>query len=155
MTITNKAFRKAMKEAGLGKVELCKNEDYFYIYSEDEETMNRILSLESTMILCHAFKDMSIESWVETISDMLEDGFHLDDLVADLWEANTKLPRGMKIEEKSSFYPTTHPGFCINLPGTGDISASEALTYAENIRKAVDLTNELDNKYKGKKVIYR
>ena len=72
MTITNKAFREAMKKAGLEKVELCKNGDYFYICSEDEETSLWIIgTVKENMIPAHAFKDLSINQWVEEIKDLL------------------------------------------------------------------------------------
>ena len=74
MTITNEAFRKAMKEAGLEKVQLEKNGSYFYIWSDDETASSIILALESNSILTHAFKDMSIQEWVETIKAMMNEG---------------------------------------------------------------------------------
>ena len=153
MTITNKAFREAMKEAGLEKVELCKNGNYFYIYSEDEETSLFIISsVEENMILCHAFKDMTVDGWVDTIKRML--GFYTDDLTADLWKANTELTEGLMIYEKSTSY-TFHPGFELSIPGQGQVSASRALDYAEAIEKAVEILNQLNDKYKGRKLLYR
>lgn len=82
MTITNKAFRNAMENAGLADVQLEKNGCYFYIWSDDEETANLILKLESTSILTHAFKDMSVEEWVETIKAMMKEAreAYYDDL---------------------------------------------------------------------------
>ena len=153
MTIRNKAFREAMNKAGLGKIELCKNGDYFYIYSEDEETEYLILSsVEDNMILCHAFSDMTIDGWVDLIKGMI--GFYTDDLTADLWEANTELTEGLMIYEKSTYY-TFHPGFELSIPGQGQVSASRALDYAEAIEKAVGILNKLNDKYKGRKLLYR
>ena len=153
MTITNKAFRQAMEKAGLGKIELCKNKNYFYIYSEDEETEYLILSsVEDNMILCHAFSDMTIDGWVDLIKGMI--GFYADEVTADLWEANTELTEGLMIYEKSTYY-TFHPGFELSLPGQGQVSASRALDYAEAIERAVVILNQLNDKYKGRKLLYR
>ena len=153
MTITNKAFREAMKEAGLEKVELCKNGNYFYIYSEDEETSLFIISsVEENMILCHAFKDMTVDGWVDTIKRML--GFYTEDVTADLWEANRQLEYGIQINEKNSFY-RFHPGFELSIPGAGNVSASRALDFTEAIERAVVILNQLNDKYKGRKLLYR
>ena len=154
MTITNKAFRKAMEEAGLGKVELCKNKDYFYIYSEDEGTMNQILSLESTMILCHAFNDMTVEGWVDVISKMLDKGFSYEEIRDDLYNANSKLSDGLKIYEAYSCY-TYFPGFKLNIPSLGDVTADIALMFAYEIKEAVEILNQLNDKYRGRKLIFK
>ena len=152
MTITNKAFRQAMEKAGLGKIELCKNKNYFYIYSEDEKMMNEILSrVENNMILCHAFNDMTVDGWVDAIRSLF--GYERDELASDLWKANTELPKGIMIFEKSTIY-TYHPGFVLNLPATGNINADRALDFAEEIQKAVLLLNQLNNKYKGRKIFF-
>ena len=74
MTIKNKAFRKAMEKAGLGAVQLEKNEGYFWIWSEDDEMSDKILSLESDSILVESFYHLSIKDWVETIREMIEEG---------------------------------------------------------------------------------
>ena len=71
MTINNKAFREAMKEAGLEKVQLEKGNGYFYIYSDDEETALQIAGLYDNCILCNSFKDQSIESWISDIKALL------------------------------------------------------------------------------------
>lgn len=74
MTVRNRAFRKAMEKAGLGKVQLEKNEGYFWIWSEDPEMGNAIMSLDSQSIYVYAFNHMSIEDWVETIKEMVKEG---------------------------------------------------------------------------------
>lgn len=152
MTITNKAFRQAMENAGLGKIELCKNGDYFYIYSEDEATMDEILSrVETNMILCHAFSDMTVEGWVDAIRNLF--GYDKDELNSDIQKVNSELPEGIRIFEKSTIY-TYHPGFELNLSATGNISADRALDYVEEIEKAVNKLNWLNNKYRGRKIIF-
>ena len=71
MTITNKAFRTAMKEAGLEKVQLEKGNGYFWIWSDDEELADRIASIYDNCILCNSFKDQSIENWIDDIKALL------------------------------------------------------------------------------------
>lgn len=71
MTITNKAFRDAMKEAGLEKVQLEKNGTYFYIWSDDEEVAEYIASQYFSSILVHAFKDLTVSEWIEEIKQLL------------------------------------------------------------------------------------
>lgn len=72
MTINNKAFRKAMKEAGLEKVQLEKGNGYFYIWSDDEETAFCIAGLYSSSIMVNSFKHLSIEKWINEIKDLFE-----------------------------------------------------------------------------------
>lgn len=73
MTITNKAFRKAMKEAGLEKVQLEKGEGYFYIWSDDEETALKIARLYDNMIMVNSFNQLPIVVWIHEIKELLED----------------------------------------------------------------------------------
>lgn len=79
MTIKNEAFRKAMEKAGLGAVQLEKNEGYFWIWSDDSEMNNAIMSLDSQSIYVYAFNHMSIEDWVKTIKEMIEEGIRRQD----------------------------------------------------------------------------
>lgn len=74
MTINNKAFRNAMKEAGLEKVQLEKGNGYFWIWSDDEELALEIAGLYDNCILCNSFKDQSIEAWIEDIKNLLNEG---------------------------------------------------------------------------------
>ena len=71
MTITNKAFREAMKEAGLEKVQLEKGNGYFYIWSDDEETAFYIAGLYSTSIMVNSFNQLKIETWIKEIKQLL------------------------------------------------------------------------------------
>lgn len=71
MRITNKAFRNAMKEAGLEKVQLEKGNGYFWIWSDDKELGDKIASIYDNAILCNSFKDQSIENWIEDIKALL------------------------------------------------------------------------------------
>lgn len=73
MTITNKAFRKAMKEAGLERVQLEKGEGYFYIWSDDEETALKIAGLYDNMIMVNSFNQLPIVVWIHEIKELLED----------------------------------------------------------------------------------
>lgn len=73
MTITNKAFRKAMKEAGLERVQLEKGEGYFYIWSDDEETALKIAGLHDNMIMVNSFNQLPIVVWIHEIKELLED----------------------------------------------------------------------------------
>lgn len=154
MTITNRSFRKAMSEAGLGKIELCKDNGYFWIYSEDNETANMILDrVEDNMILCNSFKDMTIDGWVSTIKDMI--GFDCADMTADLFRANSELrDKNITIEENGSGFYKFHPGFILNIGASGPVSADRALDRVEDINRAVELLNTLNNRYKHKKVFY-
>ena len=79
MTVRNKAFRKAMEKAGLDKVQLEKNEGYFWIWSDDSEMNNAIMLLDSQSIYVYAFNHMSIEDWVKTIKEMIEEGMRRQD----------------------------------------------------------------------------
>lgn len=76
MTITNKAFRNAMENAGLEKVQLEKETTwgYFYLWSNDETIAHVIAGIFDNAINTHAFKDMSVEEWVETIKAMMQEG---------------------------------------------------------------------------------
>lgn len=71
MTITNKAFRKAMKKAGLEKVQLEKGNGYFYIWSDDEETAFYIAGIEDNSILVNSFNHLKIETWIKEIKQLL------------------------------------------------------------------------------------
>lgn len=72
MTIVNQSFRNAMKKAGLEKIQLEKNGNYFYIWSDDKEVSEYLASQYYTSILVHAFKDLTIQQWIEEISLLLE-----------------------------------------------------------------------------------
>lgn len=72
MTITNKAFRTAMKEAGLEKVQLEKGNGYFWIWSDDKELGIELAGI-SDVILCNSFKDQSIWSWIEDIKNLISE----------------------------------------------------------------------------------
>lgn len=67
MTIKNKKFRKAMKEAGLESVQLEKGYGYFWIWSTDEEMSDLILSKECSSIYVNDFNHQSIDKWVHDI----------------------------------------------------------------------------------------
>ena len=67
MTIKNKKFRKAMKEAGLESVQLEKGNGYFWIWSTDEEMSDLILSKECSSIYENDFNHQSIDKWVHDI----------------------------------------------------------------------------------------
>ena len=154
MTVTNKAFRQAMEKAGLGKIELCKNRNYFYIYSEDEDTMFRILSeVENNMILCHAFNDMTIDGWIDTIKRLF--GFYHEDLMKVLTSVNNDLANmGMKIEELGSFY-TYHPGFTLSVAGRGGLNVVGISRLAEGLQEASRTLDSLNDVYKGRKILFR
>lgn len=65
MTITNKAFRKAMEKAGMSHIQLQKGDGYFYIWSERKGE-----TFEEDMILLNSFCHQSIEDWVKDIADL-------------------------------------------------------------------------------------
>lgn len=58
MRISNKKFRAAMRQAGLEKIELCKDAGQFYIYSDDQDTEDKIARLPSSSITVYKFSDM-------------------------------------------------------------------------------------------------
>ena len=72
MTIKNKAFRKAMQAEGLECIQLEKGNGYFYLWSTNMEIAIELASLESTSILCNAFKHQTIEQWIADIKSILE-----------------------------------------------------------------------------------
>lgn len=152
MTIKNKAFRKAMEKAGLGAVQLEKGDGYFWIWSDDDEMSDRILSLESNSILVVSFKYRSIEGWVKEIKELL--GFHTPELLSDLHEANLKIVNwGVSIVEKESFYTTYHPGFIMKTCAVSFSNEEELEAYMKALKEAKKLTEELNQKYKNRRVI--
>lgn len=74
MTIRGSVFRKAMKKAGLEKVQLERNNGYFWIWSDDPEMSDIIMSLDSQSIYVYAFNHMTVHEWVATIKSMIEEG---------------------------------------------------------------------------------
>lgn len=152
MTIKNKAFREAMEKAGLGAVQLEKEEGYFWIWSEDDEMSDRILSLESDSILVESFNHLSIKDWVEEIKELL--GFHIPELLSDLHEANLKIADwGISIVEKESFYTNYHPGFIMKTCAVSFSNGEELEAYMKALKEAKKLTEELNQKYKNHRVI--
>lgn len=153
MTITNKAFREAMEKAGLGSVQLEKDNGYFWIWSDDAEMSDRILSLKSDTILVNSFKDCSIAEWVDEIKSLL--GFRLEDLIADLHRANCRLINwNIRIEEKNTFYyDSYHPGFILKTSGNTFTEEEDLYRYLGALELGRDLLNELNDKYKNLRVL--
>ena len=67
--ITNKAFRKALQDAGLGGVHLFKGEGYFYIVTD--ANLRQIIPNDS--IYVQSFNEQSIEDWVRDIKNLLQE----------------------------------------------------------------------------------
>lgn len=74
MIVKNKAFRKAMKEEGLEKVQLTKDNAQFTIWSDDEKTALEISGMYNSSIAgVFAFKELSIEKWIKEIKKLFRE----------------------------------------------------------------------------------
>lgn len=71
MTLKNKKFLDLMKKEGLEKINLEKDNGYFWLWSDDDCWSSKILDLESSSILVNSFRDQSIENWVRDIKELL------------------------------------------------------------------------------------
>ena len=70
--IRYRKFRAAMDAAGLGKVELWKDRDYFWIYSDDPELADKISSLNETGIYTSRFSDYTVDEWINIIRELVK-----------------------------------------------------------------------------------
>lgn len=82
--IKNRALEIALRkvEPSLGDIILVKDSDndYFYITSNDDTWADRISGLYYNHILVHAFKDLTIDEWVDEILDvLLQDEYDYED----------------------------------------------------------------------------
>jgi hypothetical protein len=67
--IKNKAFRAAMKQAELERVDLWKDNGYFWIYSDTDQSLSL---LPETAIYVNKFTDLTIPEWIESIKNLLK-----------------------------------------------------------------------------------
>lgn len=67
--IRYRKFRAAMDAAGLGKVELWKDRDYLWIYSDTDQSLSL---LPETAIYVNKFTDLTIPEWIESIKNLLK-----------------------------------------------------------------------------------
>lgn len=71
--IKSKELRKALNDAGLGAVLLCKDctNGYFFIASDDSETADKIAGIYENAIYCCHFKQQGVAEWVNDIKQLL------------------------------------------------------------------------------------
>ena len=159
MTITNKAFRQAMEEAGLGAIQLERNHGYFYIWSDNDEVQELISSLYENMILVITFNQLTIEEWVEAIKELI--GWNLipaskirEDVKAAQERVNGVGAKdfGIRIVENSGSYVCNE--FTISIPGQGSIDYEVASELKAALFFVLKEVKELNRKYAGKRISY-
>ena len=74
MTIKNAKLRKAMDRAGLDSVQLEKANGHFWLWSDDEEVNNTLLSADHTGIYVYKLTDLTVDEWVDEIKAILDNG---------------------------------------------------------------------------------
>lgn len=66
--ITNAAFRKGLKDAGLSMLHLIKGDGYFYVIADEGTPAERYLNaLDSTDIYMNSFNQQSVDEWVNDV----------------------------------------------------------------------------------------
>lgn len=72
--IRSHSLKKALSKAGLGDIELYKDNGYFFIACDNEDSpyYDIIPNLYRQSIYANNFSDLSIDDWVEEIKCLLE-----------------------------------------------------------------------------------
>ena len=159
MTITNRAFRQAMEEAGLGTIQLERNHGYFYVWSDNDEAQEVICGLYENMILVNTFNQLTIEQWIEAIKELLGwDLIPASKIREDVRAAQERVDGvgakdfGIRIVENSGSYTCNE--FTISIPGQGSIDYEVASELKATLFFALNEVKELNRKYAGKKISY-
>ena len=90
--IKNQKFRDLMEKAGLGDVKLYRDDGYFFIASDNDETADRIENATTfnnqNMFYLNSFGQQTPEQWVEDIKYYFEKGEKVDeDILSKLYKS--------------------------------------------------------------------
>ena len=69
--VTIKQINIALNEAGMKGVKLAKGNCYFYIYSDDIKTGEKICSLPQTAIYVYRLNNLTLNQWVEAARELI------------------------------------------------------------------------------------
>lgn len=73
MLIRNKRLYEKLSQEGIDNVLLYKANNYFFLTSDDNATLDKLANLEGgTMIYCNSFSQQSIQQWVDDIKEILK-----------------------------------------------------------------------------------